>query len=423
MSNIITYPAISVVTGQDLMIISDTSIKGNPTKTVSVDALGSYIGATGGGAGVATVNGVSGAVTLVGGTGVDLVVAGQNITINSASSGGTVTSLDVDRTSGDSTLIGGVLNVPNYGSGGIVTSLDVDRTSGDSTLVGGVLNIPNYANTTNFNVASDTGTTIAMAAGYTLNIVGGTGIDTVVGNPGVGARSTINLSNIIGVEGNYTNSNLTVDAQGRIIAAADGSGSGGLASVSSGTGLISTGTSSDPTINIDLSGNNNYILSGTGNNAVAGGDKIPYSDVDTKTVQYFSVTSLINGGIGYTSAALKLSPLSSAAPSLTVLHNSIGGTFSIVRSSAGVYTLSNSSSVFSLSTVCFITNPNAQAPSSGTGSLPQPTTIERFGSGVTVSDLRINCFRVETGTVSGSPSDFGIGKDVMVEVRIYGASS
>ena len=118
-----------------------------------------------------------------------------------------------------------------------------------------------------------------------------------------------------------------------------------------------------------------------------------------------------------------MTPQSLAAPTLTVLHNSIGGTFSIVRSSAGVYTLSNSSSVFSLSTVCFITNPNAQAPSSGTGSLPQPTTIERFGSGVTVSDLRINCFRVETGTVSGSASDFGIGKDVMVEVRIYGASS
>lgn len=93
MSNITTYPGISVVAGQDLMIISDTSIKGNPTKTVSVDALGSYIGATGGGAGVATVNGVSGAVTLVGGTGVDLVVAGQSITINSATSTGTVTSV------------------------------------------------------------------------------------------------------------------------------------------------------------------------------------------------------------------------------------------------------------------------------------------------------------------------------------------
>ena len=75
MSNITTYPGIPVVAGQDLMIISDTSEKGNPTRSVSVDALGEYIGATGGGAGVSTVNAVSGAVTLVGGTNITLGVA------------------------------------------------------------------------------------------------------------------------------------------------------------------------------------------------------------------------------------------------------------------------------------------------------------------------------------------------------------
>jgi hypothetical protein len=199
MSNIITYPGISVVAGQDLMIISDTSIKGNPTKTVSVDALGSYIGATGGGAGVATVNGVSGAVTLVAGTGVDLVVAGQNITINSASSGGTVTSvaatfggnafaltgspitgagtlaitpggsvtqyingagnlinlttlpvnlapLAVSRTSGAATWnpTTKVLDIPNYS--GEITSVTANGSDGDATLDSGtkILNIPNY---------------------------------------------------------------------------------------------------------------------------------------------------------------------------------------------------------------------------------------------------------------------------------------
>ena len=196
MSNIITYPAISVVAGQDLMIISDTSIKGNPTKTVSVDALGSYIGATGGGAGVATVNGVSGAVTLVGGTNITLGVVGQSITINSATSTGTVTSvaatfggnafaltgspitgagtlaitpggsvtqyvngagnlatlasiptnivLSTTGTTGAATLTGSALNIPNYS--GVITQITTTGTDGAAALTGTTLNIPNYNN-------------------------------------------------------------------------------------------------------------------------------------------------------------------------------------------------------------------------------------------------------------------------------------
>ena len=199
MSNITTYPGIPVVAGQDLMIISDTSEKGNPTRSVSVDALGEYIGATGGGAGVATINAVSGAVTLVGGTNVTLGVVGQNITINSASSGGTVTSvayshagnafsvggspittagtlavtmqgqatdyinglgnvaaitslpvnlapLVVSRTSGQATWnpTTKVLDIPNYS--GEITSVTANGFDGAATLNAGtkVLNIPNY---------------------------------------------------------------------------------------------------------------------------------------------------------------------------------------------------------------------------------------------------------------------------------------
>ncbi len=43
MANIITYPPITTVAGEDLMIVSDTSLEGNPTRTVSVDALGTYV--------------------------------------------------------------------------------------------------------------------------------------------------------------------------------------------------------------------------------------------------------------------------------------------------------------------------------------------------------------------------------------------
>ena len=481
MSNITTYPGISVVAGEDLMIISDISTKGNPTRSVSVSQLGNFIGASGGGAGVATVNGLFGALTLTPGTNVTFTTVGNNITINSGSSAGTVTSvssttggtgldvlvtndsttpaiaftwagnsnqyingqgnitalntiptnltLDVDRTTGDATLTGNVLNIPNYGSGGgggIVTSLVVNRTSGDSTLIAGVLNIPNYTDTTNFNVDGDGGLTGTIAKNGTLSIVGNTGLNTLVSQP-VAGSSTVSISLVsTGVSaGTYTNTNLVVDSFGRITSASNGSGSGGLASVSSGVGLISTGTSADPIINVKLSGNDNYILSGTNNNAIVGADMIPYTDSTTRNVAFASVTSIIDNGVGYTSAALRLTPSALAAPAITVLHNSIGGTFSIVRSAVGNYVLSNTLNSFTIDTVCFISNPHTEAPSSGTGSLPQPTTIKRDGSSSTIStgDLRIRCYKVETGTVSGSDADFGVGSPVMVEIRKYGASS
>jgi len=39
MSNILSYPLIPVVSGEDLLIISDTSVKGNPTRSVRVDQI------------------------------------------------------------------------------------------------------------------------------------------------------------------------------------------------------------------------------------------------------------------------------------------------------------------------------------------------------------------------------------------------
>jgi hypothetical protein len=405
MSNILTYPLIPIVAGDDMMVISDVSVKGNPTRSVSVDQLGAYIGAGGGGAaGVTSFNAKVGAITLVGGTNITLGTVGNTITINSGAGGGTVTSvaatfggnafslagspitaagtlaitptggatqyvnglgnlallssiptsvtLAVTRTTGDATLTGNVLDIPNYGSGGggTVTSLVVNRTSGDSTLIAGVLNIPNYANTTNFNVASDTGTTSAMAAGNTLTIEGGTGIETVVsGNPG-GARSVLNLSNTTVTAGSYTFSALNIDAQGRI-----------------------TGASS--------------------------GSPVPY-----KTLVFSISRTLAN------------------VYSREIWYNDTGVNWTFTRGGIGDYEMTaptGTGGLLGANRVHFsVMNANRVAPSSGTGTLPQPTVCRIKSADI----FTIEVYDNQTGTVVGGGADVPVSASnyrVSVEVRIY----
>ena len=61
--------------------------------------------------------------------------------------------------------------------------------------------------------------------------------------------------------------------------------------------MISTGTYPEPIINIKLSGNDNYILSRTVNNAVILADFIAYSDAVTRNVNYASLTSVVDKGV------------------------------------------------------------------------------------------------------------------------------
>lgn len=271
--------------------------------------------------------------------------------------------------------------------------------------------IPAPAGATTTFLRND-GTWAVPSPGVT-NVATGTGL---TGGPITGT-GTISLANTAVTAGTYTAANITVDAQGRITAAASGSGGGGgtVTSITAGTGLSGGTITTAGTVSLNLASPNTW----TANQNVNGANIGTFSSVPSVTT-----TGTVVGFANSTNAVVLNSGAWTGSGDFTVDLGSSAARWNNLYLKNSFVWNGYSISAPGGTTTTFLSNAGTWVTPAGNGTTTNSATFNDGGAG-DVSGTTFNGTTARTISYNtvGAPSTTGTGASGNWSINVTGTST